>query len=47
MECLIGVDRFRLDPLRLSAESQGRRLAGGEVSAADFDFGTLRFRLGH
>jgi hypothetical protein len=36
-----------LDPLRLSAESQESRLRMGQVGAKDFDFATLRFRLGH
>ncbi|TFG92146.1 MAG: DUF4153 domain-containing protein [Myxococcales bacterium] len=36
-----------LDPLRLSAESQASRLRMGKVGAKDFDFATLRFRLGH
>lgn len=36
-----------LDPLRLSADSQYRRLASSEAGAATFDYGTLRFDLGH
>jgi len=36
-----------LDPLRLSAESQASRLRKELVEAKDFDFATLRFRLGH
>jgi uncharacterized protein DUF4153 len=36
-----------LDPLRLSAESQAARLREQRVEAKDFDFATLRFRLGH
>ncbi|MGB0921302.1 MAG: DUF4153 domain-containing protein [Alphaproteobacteria bacterium] len=34
------------DPLRLSAQAQAERLRAGKVSAADFDFGVLRFKLG-
>jgi hypothetical protein len=41
------VQLWPLDPLRLSAESQARRLEQGRVAAADFDFAALRFRLGH
>ncbi len=41
------VQLWPLDPLRLSAKSQAGRLARGEVAASDFDFATLRFRLGH
>jgi hypothetical protein len=36
-----------LDPLRLSADSQAARLRDERVQAADFDFATLRFKLGH
>ncbi len=36
-----------LDPLRLSAESQASRLREERVEEKDFDFATLRFRLGH
>ncbi|MCI0365168.1 MAG: hypothetical protein L0219_14950, partial [Phycisphaerales bacterium] len=36
-----------LDPLRLSVDSQYRRLASGVAGAATFDYGTLRFDLGH
>ena len=36
-----------LDPMRLSAEQQVRRLLRSEVSAKDFDFAALHFRLGH
>jgi hypothetical protein len=36
-----------LDPMRLSAESQLARLLEGHAKAADFDFATLRFKLGH
>jgi hypothetical protein len=41
------VQLWPLDPLRLSAEQQARRLLHGEVTAASFDFAALRFRLGH
>ena len=43
----VGVQLAPLDPLRLSAEDQARRLREGRVSAASFDFATLRFELGH
>jgi hypothetical protein len=36
-----------LDPMRLSAENQLSRLLDERVTAKDFDFATLRFRLGH
>ena len=36
-----------LDPYRLSADSQVRRLTDGRVSVAEFDFGYLKFQLGH
>jgi hypothetical protein len=36
-----------LDPLRWSARSQFNRLADGKVDAAEFDYGYLRFQLGH
>lgn len=36
-----------LDPLRLSANSQLARLRDQRVPIEDFDFATLRFRLGH
>ena len=36
-----------LDPLRWSARNQMGRLARGEVDAREFDYGFLRFRLGH
>ena len=35
------------DPLAWSARSQVERLRSGKVSAAEFDFGALRFHLGH
>jgi hypothetical protein len=35
-----------LDPLAWSARSQARRLESGSVTAADFDYGFLRFHLG-
>lgn len=36
-----------LDPLRWSARNQFGRLARGDVDASAFDYGFLRFRLGH
>ena len=45
--CAILVHTPVLDPLRWSARSQFNRLAGGEVDATDFDYGYLRFQLGH
>ncbi len=36
-----------LDPLRWSARSQFRRLSDGIVNAREFDYGYLRFQLGH
>lgn len=36
-----------MDPLKRSAEDQERRLLSGQVHAAHFDFGTMRFELGH
>jgi hypothetical protein len=36
-----------LDPLRWSARSQVDRLARGDVPAEEFDYGFLRFELGH
>ena len=36
-----------LDPLRWSADNQYQRLLTGRVSAAEFDYGALRFELGH
>jgi hypothetical protein len=36
-----------LDPLRWSARSQFNRLAEGDVDASEFDYGYLRFQLGH
>jgi hypothetical protein len=36
-----------LDPLSLSANSQFKRLAEERVDAAEFDYGFLRFQLGH
>ncbi len=36
-----------LDPLRWSARNQFRRISAGDVDAAEFDFGYLRFELGH
>lgn len=41
------IQLWPLDPLRLSAENQRRRLERRAVAVDDFDFGTLRFRLGH
>jgi len=41
------VQLYPLDPLRLSTESQLARIREQRVSAEDFDFATLRFRLGH
>lgn len=35
-----------LDPIALSARNQEARLISGKVSAADFDFGFLKFELG-
>ncbi|MFC1639240.1 DUF4153 domain-containing protein [Gemmatimonadota bacterium] len=45
--CAVLVHTPVLDPLRWSARSQFNRLAGGEVDAAEFDYGYLRFQLGH
>jgi hypothetical protein len=36
-----------LDPMRWSARNQFRRISAGDVDAAEFDFGYLRFELGH
>lgn len=36
-----------LDPFRLSADNQFRRVADGHVPIAEFDFGYLKFELGH
>ncbi len=36
-----------LDPFRLSANNQFHRVAEGRVPVADFDFGYLKFELGH
>lgn len=36
-----------IDPLKRSAEDQERRFLNGTVDVAHFDFGTMRFELGH
>ncbi|MDH4188021.1 MAG: DUF4153 domain-containing protein [Nitrospira sp.] len=36
-----------MDPLKRSAEDQEHRLLSGKVDVARFDFGTMRFELGH
>lgn len=36
-----------MDPLKRSAEDQERRFLSGAVDVAHFDFGTMRFELGH
>lgn len=36
-----------MDPLKRSAEDQERQLINGTVEVARFDFGTMRFTLGH
>jgi hypothetical protein len=36
-----------MDPLKRSAEDQEHRLLTGKVDVAHFDFGTMRFELGH
>ena len=36
-----------MDPLKRSAEDQEARLLSGKVDVAHFDFGTMRFDLGH
>ena len=43
----IGIALPPLDPFRLSAADQFRRFASGRVAVADFDFGALRFDMGH
>ena len=45
--CAVLVHTPVLDPLRWSARSQFNRLANSEVDAAEFDYGYLRFQLGH
>ncbi|UCG85889.1 MAG: DUF4153 domain-containing protein [Gemmatimonadota bacterium] len=45
--CVVAVHTPLLDPLSLSADNQFRRLAQGKVDAQEFDYGFLRFRLGH
>jgi hypothetical protein len=44
---VIAVHTPLLDPLRLSADSQFQRLARQEADALEFDYGFMRFRLGH
>ncbi len=44
---LILLQLYPLDPMRLSAANQSARLATEDVQPADFDFATMRFRLGH
>jgi hypothetical protein len=36
-----------MDPLKRSAEDQEQRFLSGKVDVAHFDFGTMRFELGH
>jgi len=36
-----------MDPLKRSAEDQEHRFLSGKVDVAHFDFGTMRFELGH
>ena len=36
-----------MDPLKRSAEDQEHRFLSGKVDVANFDFGTMRFDLGH
>ncbi len=43
---LLGLSSPLFNPWRMSAESQERLLLAGKTSAADFDYGYLRFRLG-
>jgi len=45
--CAVLAHTALLDPFRWSARSQLRRLSDGRVDAREFDFGYLRFALGH
>jgi hypothetical protein len=45
--CAVLAHTALLDPMRWSARNQFRRISAGDVDAAEFDFGYLRFELGH
>ncbi len=45
--CAVLVHTPLLDPLRWSARNQFRRISNGDADASEFDFGYLRFQLGH
>ena len=45
--CVIAIHSPVLDPLSLSASSQFDRLSEEKVDAREFDYGFMRFRLGH
>ncbi len=45
--CVIAVHTPLLDPLTLSADNQISRLSQEKVDAREFDYGFMRFRLGH
>jgi len=45
--CVVAVHTPLLDPLSLSARNQFNRLSEARADAVEFDYGFLRFRLGH
>jgi len=45
--CVIAVHTPLLDPLILSADNQFKRLSQERVDALEFDYGFMRFQLGH
>jgi hypothetical protein len=45
--CMIAVHTPLLDPLTLSADNQFKQLSQETVDALEFDYGFMRFRIGH
>jgi hypothetical protein len=45
--CMIAVHTPLLDPLTLSADNQFKHLSQETVDALEFDYGFMRFRIGH